>query len=117
MSDTPYALKTEYIESTMAKPFITAITKHAEYLVVNFSQPWFQEDIATLTQCIFSKVTLINIQEKIIGADRENVRFNWQEYYFILNFDCCSQSCWLEGQDNESMENLANLYLALVTNE
>jgi hypothetical protein len=97
----------------MTKQFITAITKEAEYLTLTFDQPWFQEDIEELTQQVFATLTPVNIQEKIIGADRENIRFSWQAYYFILNFDCCSQSCWLEGQDNESSDNITLLYLAL----
>jgi len=98
----------------MTKQHIKDITQQAEYLTLGFNFSWFQEDIETLTQLVFSFLTSVNIQEKIIGADRENIRFSWQEHYFILNFDCCSQSCWLEGQDNASTAYLEQLYLTLV---
>ena len=99
---------------TMTKQFITAITKQTEYLTLNFDQPWFQEDIEELYQQVFSALIQVNIQGKITGADRENIRFSWQGHYFVLNFDCCSQSCWLEGQDNESTAQIEHLYVALV---
>jgi hypothetical protein len=98
----------------MTKILIEKITQQAEYLTVNYSNAWFQEDIELLTQLVFSSLTSIKVQEKIIGADRENIRFNWQAHYFVLNFDCCSQSCWLEGQDNASADYLDKVYWALI---
>jgi len=98
----------------MTKLLIKEVTKQAEYLAVIFSDFWFQEDIETLTKRVFSSLSSVKIQEKIIGADRENIRFSWQEHYYILNFDCSSQSCWLEGQDNASIDYLEQLYFALV---
>ncbi len=97
----------------MTKPVISGITKQAEQLVLSFSKSWSQEDIGLLTELVFSGLASVNMQEKIIGADRENIRFSWQEQYFILNFDCCSQSCWLEGQDEAGTQHLEQLYLSL----
>ncbi len=100
--------------SIMTKLLIKEITQQAEYLALNFNNTWFQEDIDTLMKLVFSSLISIKIQEKIIGADRENIRFCWQAHYFILNFDCCSQSCWLEGQDNASTDYLVQIYSELV---
>ncbi len=100
--------------SIMVKLLIKEITQHAEYLALNFNSSWFQEDIEALTQLVLSSLVSVNIQEKIIGADRENIRFSWKAHYFILNFDCCSQSCWLEGQDNASTEYLVQIYSELL---
>lgn len=100
--------------SIMTKLLIKEVTQQAEYLAVIFNDSWFQEDIEALTKLVFSSLISVNIQEKIIGADRENIRFSWQGHYFILNFDCCSQSCWLEGQDNASTGYLNQLYSGLV---
>jgi len=97
----------------MIKKLNTTITKQTEYLTVNCEQAWFQEDIESLSEQVFSKLAQYKIQEKILGADRENIRFSWQDHYFILNFDCCSQSCWLEGQDEVSSKYLETLYLEL----
>ena len=99
--------------TTITKQYITEITVQDTYLTVFFSKSWFQEDIEELTQLAFFPLNSVTIQEKILGADRENIRFTWQDHYFILNFDCCSQSCWFEGQGDESTESLAKLYSAL----
>jgi len=97
----------------MIKKLNTTITKQTDHLTVNFEQAWFQEDIDSLSEQLFTMLAGFKIQEKILGADRENIRFCWQAHYFILNFDCCSQSCWLEGQDEASSNYLDNLYLEL----
>jgi hypothetical protein len=94
----------------MIKQFITTITPQAEYLTLSFMHSWFQEDIEILMKLVFNPLNTAIVQERIMGADRENIRFSWQEHYFILNFECCSQSCWLEGQDNASTDYLEQLY-------
>jgi hypothetical protein len=94
----------------MIKQFITTIVPQAECLILTFTHSWFQEDIETLMKLVFTPLNSVIVQERIMGADRENIRFSWQEHYFILNFDCCSQSCWLEGQDNASTDYLEQLY-------
>ena len=64
---------------------IKSLTYQADLLSVYFENDWYQE----------------------------NIRFSWENHYFVLNFDCYSQSCWLEGQGSKSTESLANLYSAL----
>ena len=64
---------------------IKSLTYQADLLSVYFENDWYQE----------------------------NIRFSWENHYFVLNFDCYSQSCWLEGQGSKSTESLANLYAAL----
>lgn len=91
-----------------------SISLHVDHLNVIFAEEWYQEDIATLTKSTLSILSSVTIQEKITGADRENIRFSWQGHYLILNFDYYSQSCWFEGQDSENVECLAQLYSALV---
>lgn len=81
-----------------------------KYITINFNEYWYQEDIKALSEQIFHEFEGMEIQENIYGADRENIRFGWQNLYFILNFDCCSQSCWLEGQDEKSTENITWLF-------
>lgn len=98
----------------MTTQTIIKITPEHKHLTLMFSHPWFQEDIESLTEFIFLLVKPVLIQEKILGADRENIRFSWQGYYFILNFDCCSQSCWVEGQDDQSNKHLVTLYSTLI---
>ncbi|WP_019029184.1 DUF3630 family protein [Colwellia piezophila] len=91
-----------------------SITLQVDHLNLRFEVEWYQEDIARLTESILSLLSSVIIQEKITGADRENIRFSWQGYYLILNFDYYSQSCWFEGQDNEKAECLAKLYSELI---
>ena len=92
---------------------IKSLTYQADHLSVYFENDWYQENIAALITLLFSSIMPLTIQEKIIGADRENIRFSWQEHYFVLNFDYYSQSCWLEGLGSKSTEYLVNLYAAL----
>ena len=94
----------------MFKNQITLIAKQDDYLTVQFKHNWFQEDVESLADLLFKLLTPIEIQEKILGADRENIRFSWSGHYFILNFDCYSQSCWFEGQDQVSTNHLVALY-------
>lgn len=97
----------------MSENQICLVTKQVDFLTVQYAQEWFQEDIENLSTLIFSQLKSFEIQEKIVGADRENIRFSWQNHYFILNFDCYSQSCWLEGQDDVSTSYLENLCLEI----
>jgi len=98
----------------MTKKLNATITKQATYLTVKFEHSWFQEDIEDLSEQLLHLLVPMKIQDKILGADRENIRFSWQGYYFILNFDCCSQSCWFEGQDEASSNYINTLYLELI---
>ncbi len=72
------------------------------------------KNIETLIDILFSPIMPVTIQEKIIGADRENIRFSWAGHHFVLNFEIYSQSCWIEGQDGQSTELLATLHLAII---
>ena len=92
---------------------IKSLTYQADHLSVYFENDWYQENIAALITLLLSPIMPVTMEEKMIGADRENIRFSWQEHYFVLNFDYYSQSCWLEGQDSKSTEYLVNLYAAL----
>lgn len=89
---------------------IKSLTYQADYLSVYFENDWYQENIEALIALLLLPIMPVIIQEKIIGADRENIRFSWQDHYFVLNFDCYSQSCWLEGQGSNSTAYLADLY-------
>ena len=92
---------------------IKSLTYQVDHLSIYFENEWYQENIEALITLLLSPIMPVTIQEKIIGADRENIRFSWQNYYFVLNFDCYSQSCWLEGQGSKSTEYLAHLYAEL----
>lgn len=72
-------------------------------LLISLNTPWFQEDLEEIRLLIFSAINSVIKIEDTLGADRENTRFIWQNHYFTLNFECYSQSCWveLEGQAND----------------
>jgi len=83
-------------------------------LVVHFNDAWYQEDIDTLYVLIVASLTDFNSKEKILGADRESIRFTWRrDYQFLLNFDCYSQSCWIEGIDEQSISQIRILLSSL----
>jgi hypothetical protein len=89
---------------------IAAIKYEQGYIVFYFHSFWYQEEIKFLSEQLLSSLSTIQLLETIAGADRENIRFIWQiNYYFSLNFDCYSQSCWLEGEDEKSHEQLVRL--------
>jgi hypothetical protein len=75
---------------------------------------WYQEDIEFLKAKVFDNLPVITVLEVIEGADRVNIRFVWQnKSYFSLNFDCYSQSCWIEGEDVVSTQQLGSLITSI----
>ncbi len=97
--------------------FIDSIQLIERAIVVNLKSHWFQEDICQIQQVLLALDDSVEIQERIIGADRETVRFVWQsKYYYLLNFDCYSQSCWFEPQDEVSQNQLQKLLKSLQQN-
>jgi len=90
------------------------LTCHEDHLNINFKEEWYQEEISALIELIISPIMPIVIQEKSMGADRENIRFCWDAHYFVLNFDYYSQSSWIEGQDQASTDYLTILHSAIV---
>jgi len=72
-------------------------------ITVLFNQHWFQEDITNLRQLLLSNVSNLCIKETIIGADLEQVRFQWLDTEFSVTFDYYSQSCWFDSPDPDSL--------------
>ncbi|MBL4764496.1 MAG: DUF3630 family protein [Colwellia sp.] len=85
-------------------------------ITVLFEQHWFQEDITKLRQLLLSNVSSLCIKDIVIGADLENVRFQWLDTEFIINFDYYSQSCWIDTQDSYSIAKTHSLFKLLVQN-
>ena len=81
-------------------------------IMISFQQVWDQDDIARLKSIIMDKTELQQV-EHILGADRENFRLRWQQRIFCLNFDCYTQSCWIETELEQDSELLADLLLQL----
>ena len=92
---------------------LESLTYQEDHLNVQFKNDWYQDNINQLIDLLFSPIKPVVIQEKIIGADRENIRFSWNGCYFVLNFEFYSQSCWIEGQDNVNTQQLNVLHLAM----
>ena len=79
-------------------------------ITVLFNQSWFQEDIITLRQLLIGNISGLYIKEVNIGADLENVRFQWLEKEFILNFDYYSQSCWFDTDKGHNIPETQALF-------
>ncbi len=93
---------------------IDSIILNENVIIVNVKNNWYQEDILQLQQLLLDHIDSIIIQERIIGADRESIRFVWQSsYHYLLNFDYYSQSCWFESQDEISVKQLKKLLTLL----
>jgi len=98
------------IDLNLSKQSIKLIEKHPAYLNISFSTKWYLEDINDLIELLFRPIMPLNIQESILGVDRENIRFEWYQHRFVVNFESYSQSCWVEGQDEQSKAYLLTLY-------
>ena len=79
-------------------------------ITISFQQLWDQDDIVKLKSIILAGRDVRQV-EHILGADRENFRLEWQQHIFCLNFDCYTQSCWIEAEQ----EIAQNLLPALLT--
>jgi hypothetical protein len=100
----------------MSSIAIQSINLVNNQITVLFDQRWFQEDIITLRQLLLSHVSNISIKEIVIGADIENVRFEWLDTEFTINFDYYSQSCWFDTQDLQSLAETQALFTLLTQN-
>ena len=96
---------------------IKSIEKKEDYLSITFTKAWNQEEISKLVALILRPTMPAKIVEKNMGADREDIRFMWDDHFFVLNFDCYSQSSWVEGHDHNAENYLEVLYLALTAGE
>jgi hypothetical protein len=85
-------------------------------ITVLFNQNWFQEDITTLRQLLLSNISTLRIKEIVIGADLENIRFQWRDTEYILNFDYYSQSCWFDTQYPQNLTETNDLFTLLNKN-
>ena len=89
------------------KPRLTSISLINENsLQIVFAKNWYQEDINALTTLILNSFEDHQVIETISGADREYCRFEWHKNYFVINFECYSESCWIE---HETTPNIALL--------
>lgn len=77
---------------------------------IRFQDYWYQEDIENLYNAILSHLEDASLLESTLGADRHNYRILWSNVYLIINFDCYSQSCWIEAEtETEEQQNLHKL--------
>jgi len=98
----------------MTRNTLQAINLIDQQIAILFTNNWFQEDIIALRQSLLAKIPDHQTKEIILGADRESVRFQWQDAEFILNFDYYSQSCWFSAHDeksNAAIQPLLNILL------
>lgn len=89
---------------------IQSINFFNDQITILFEQNWFQEDIVSLRRLLLDKVPDHILKEITLGADRENVRFQWLNTDFILNFDFYSQSCWISAHDEVSITKIQPLF-------
>jgi len=78
-------------------------------VIIIWQQHWQQEDIDNLVSIIFHNLESIKITESVVGADRHYCRFHYQSRHYVLHFECYSQSCWLEAEDE-----LSNVFISQI---
>lgn len=76
---------------------------------LRFHEYWYQEEIENLYNSILSHLEDVSLLESTLGADRHNYRILWNNLYLIINFDCYSQSCWIEAETEEEQKYLHEL--------
>lgn len=64
-------------------------------LQVQFNFDWAIEDSEYLTKKLFLLMPAKEI-EQVKGADLYSIRFQYDSYVFLLNFEEYSHSCWFE---------------------
>ncbi|MFT5756009.1 MAG: hypothetical protein ACI9LM_000721 [Alteromonadaceae bacterium] len=85
------------------EPLIKSVNLTNENVVmIVWEAYWYQEDVDELMTKVFQALGEVNIIENMQGADRTNIRFNYKTRHFSLNFECYSQSCWVEPEDELS---------------
>jgi len=82
-------------------------------LLINFNQEWFQENINQLKEYLLEQCSNIKELEVTIGADRAYIRFEYQRDFFTFQFECNSQSAWIEAEDETSRKTLPQLFSEL----
>ncbi len=85
-------------------------------IILTCNQSWSQEQIALLIEKFFEQYANCQRIETIEGADRVVVRLQWRQSHFSLNFECYSESIWLEPEDQTAQMNIDNFYLELSGN-
>ena len=100
----------------MTRNTVQTINLIDQQIAILFTNNWFQEDIIALRHSLLAKIPDHQTKEIVLGADRENVRFQWQKSEFILNFDYYSQSCWFSAHDEMSRAEIQSLFNLLIKN-
>ncbi|GAA6205743.1 DUF3630 family protein [Thalassotalea sp. SU-HH00458] len=85
-----------------------AITSTA--IIVDCHYDWSQDDLTSMVERYFQQYVILQKVEYSQGADLASVRFKWQQHDFTLNFECYSQSIWIECPEHDSAALLAKLY-------
>ncbi|WP_371187308.1 DUF3630 family protein [Thalassotalea maritima] len=67
-------------------------------LIIDFEQNWDDENINSLTEMLLAKLNVSKTIETIVGADRQDVRFEFANSILQLHFEVNSNSCWLEPE-------------------
>jgi hypothetical protein len=88
-----------------------------DHINITFNTHWYQEDMINLRDLIFARIPNHEIKELVQGADRENLRFLWQDNEYILNLEYYSQSCWISAHDEKGISSITALLLTLNFNE
>jgi len=78
-------------------------------ITLSYRQDWSQDELDLLIKQFFLQYSCFEQGERVLGADREIVYFLWQEYRLTLNFECYSESIWIEALASSSTL-LAELY-------
>ena len=95
------------------KSAIKSVEFNNESISILFHNVWSQEQISTVVPLIFNALVNVETLELQHGADCGLIRLKWNNTIFILQFDCYSQSCWIDVESFIDIEQLRKLHHCL----
>lgn len=82
-------------------------------IVIVSDNSWSQDDFSSLIDDFFSQYSYLSANEKVYGADRVEVQTSWHMHRLTLNIESYSESIWLEGSDEQSIEVMKDLFVLM----
>ncbi|XQW85043.1 DUF3630 family protein [Thalassotalea piscium] len=79
---------------------ITCINLNENYSTIIFQVSnfnWQDQHLQLFVEKFFELLTSAQLIEMIEGADRLQIRFDYQQEAFVLNLECNCESIWIES--------------------
>lgn len=85
-------------------------------IVFEYINNWHEGNVEQTLSNLAHDYDDLALLETVIGADRQSVRIEWQQYQYTLHIEHYSESVWLEPLDEQAQAKLSTLHTYLVNN-